>query len=676
MSEIQEKSPLHKIGECLLTDYDNHLLSEGTHWEAYNCMGAQVCTLNDVTGVNFAVWAPNAECVSVIGDFNEWNKTSHVMKRHENGIWEIFIPSAKEGQLYKYLIRRNGCEFEKCDPYAFSAECPPKTASRITNLNRYHWNDQPWITQRTKKYHPDDTLYTASAEVNSNLEQKTENAGVTCPQRWEEAPVSIYEVHLGSWQRDCDDPDIWLNYRDIAQRLIPYVKKMGYTHIELLPVAEHPLTISWGYQITGYYAPTARYGLPEDFMYFVDLCHQNNIGVILDWVPAHFPKDEKGLGRFDGTALYEHADPRQGEHSDWGTYIFNYGRNEVRNFLIANALFWIDKYHIDGLRVDAVASMLYLDYSRNGDNWLPNKYGGRENIEAIDFLREMNRQVLSRFPGTVTIAEESTAWPSVTLPGYVGGLGFSMKWNMGWMHDSLAYMAREPVYRKFHHDQLTFSIMYSFQENYVLPLSHDEVVHCKSSILGRMPGDLWQKFANLRLLYSYMWTHPGKKLIFMGNDIGQWTEWNVNGQVQWDMLQHSFHQGLQKCVMALNEIYRNESALYERDFTEQGFKWVDCKNRDISTLIYLRQGINPHDHLVVISNFTPVVRHDFWVGTPEVGRYKEIFNSDAAEYGGSNVINGSLTSTAQECHYLPGTLRITLPPLGLVIFKPEKMNDE
>lgn len=626
----------------LIGERDLYLLGEGTHWRPYHVLGAHPCVIDGVEGVNFAVWAPNAKEISVIGDFNGWDPhTDYLWNFSENGMWEGFVPGAKVGMLYKFLIHSEGMEpFEKCDPYAFEFECPPKTACRIYDHNAYEWNDSAWLAQR-KEFD------------------------------WQHKPLSIYEVHLGSWQNDHPGTDQWPNYRQIADRLIPYVKKMNFTHIELLPVCEHPFTGSWGYQITGYYAPTARYGGADDFKYFVDKCHQNGIGVLLDWVPAHFPKDIKGLGRFDGTALYEHADPRQGEHADWGTYIFNYGRNEVRNFLVGNAVYWVDLFHVDGIRVDAVASMLYLDYSREDGQWIPNKYGGRENLEAIDFLREMNERVQTLFPGTITVAEESTAWPGVTMPGYTGGLGFCLKWNMGWMHDTLSYMQNDPIYRKYHHDQLTFSLLYAFNENFVLPFSHDEVVHCKGSLIGKMAGDNWQKRANLRLLYSYQWTHPGKKLLFMGGELGQWSEWKDTGQLDWNLLQYEEHQGIQRCVADLCKLYSEEPALYELEFKQEGFQWIDCSNRDASTLSYLRRAKDPNDYLVVVCNFTPNTPHNFWVGVPENTEYREIFNSDSRYYDGSGeAANSSVVSQPTPCQGFPHHIEITLPPLGVVVLKP------
>ncbi|HEV7222296.1 MAG TPA: 1,4-alpha-glucan branching protein GlgB, partial [Pirellulales bacterium] len=514
----------------LLTDYDLHLLNEGTHWHSYEKLGAQLRTIEGVEGVNFAVWAPNATSVGVIGDFNQWDARRHPMRKHiPSGFWELFVPGLGEGTLYKYSLKHGDAVLEKSDPYGFAAELPPRTASKVTNLERYRWHDEKWINQRPKTNSLD-------------------------------APMSIYEVHLGSWKRPGDDPSRWLTYRELAHELVDYAKEMGFTHLELLPVSEHPFSGSWGYQTVGYYAATSRYGTPQDFMYFVDHCHQNGIGVILDWVPAHFPRDGHGLRSFDGTSLYEHADPRKGEHRDWGTLIFNYGRHEVRNFLLSNALFWFDKYHIDGLRVDAVASMIYLDYSREEGEWIPNEFGGRENLEAISFLKELNIQSHLQYPGVLTIAEESTAWGGVSRPTYLGGLGFSLKWNMGWMNDTIRYMRHDPIHRKYHHDELTFSLIYAFHENFVLPLSHDEVVHGKGSLLDQMPGDLWQRFANLRLLFGYMWSHPGKKLLFMGGEFGQWNEWNYDTSLQWDLLQWESHQGLKKFLSDMNRVYRREPA--------------------------------------------------------------------------------------------------------------------
>ena len=625
----------------LLSDYDCYLLGEGTHWNIYRLLGAQLYEMDGVRGVHFSVWAPNADSVQVIGDFNEWDGKKHEMRKLiPSGIWELFVPRVGAGEAYKYRLETGSGVLEKSDPFGFAAELPPRTASIVADLDDYHWDDSEWLRSR--------------AERNSL-----------------NAPISIYEVHLGSWQRDEAQENGWLSYRELAHRLVEYCQKMGYTHLQLLPVSEHPYTGSWGYQTVGYYAATSRYGSPQDLMYFIDYCHQHEIGVILDWVPAHFPRDAHGLRQFDGTALYEHADPRQGEHPDWGTMVFNYDRNEVRNFLLANALFWLDKYHIDGLRVDAVASMLYLDYSRNEGEWVPNMYGGRENLGAVSLLKEFNEKIHLDFPGVLTIAEESTAWGGVSRPTYLGGLGFSLKWNMGWMNDTLRYMRHEPIHRKYHHDELTFSLIYAFTENFCLPLSHDEVVHGKGSLLDQMPGDIWQKFANLRLLYSYMWTHPGKNLLFMGNDIGQWNEWNHDGSLQWDLLQWKSHQGLQDCVADLNRIYRSQPALYEIDFRPEGFEWIDCNDSENSSIAFIRRGQEPEDLLVVCCNFTPVVRHGYRIGVPQPGWYEEIFNSDSTYYAGSDVGNGpGIAAKRRPMHGREFSLELTLPPLATTIFKP------
>jgi 1,4-alpha-glucan branching enzyme len=627
----------------LLGDLDLHLLGEGRHWQSYNKLGAQLRTVNGVDGVNFAVWAPNATGVSVVGDFNGWDSRRHAMRKHvPGGVWELFVPGLSEGTLYKYQVRHHDWIYEKSDPYGFGAEVPPRTASQVVDLDRYHWHDQRWMTERAARNALD-------------------------------APLSVYEVHLGSWRRPGDDPQRWLSYRDLAHQLVEYCLEMGYTHLELLPVSEHPFSGSWGYQTVGYYAATSRYGTPHDFMYFVDHCHQHGLGVIIDWVPAHFPRDGHGLYQFDGTHLYEHADPRQGEHPDWGTLIFNYGRNEVRNFLTSNALFWFDKYHIDGLRVDAVASMLYLDYSRQEGEWVPNQYGGRENLPAISFLKEFNEQAHSQYPGVLTIAEESTAWGGVSHPTYLGGLGFSLKWNMGWMNDTIRYLRHEPIHRKYHHNELTFSLIYAFTENFCLPLSHDEVVHGKGSLLDQMPGDLWQKFANLRLLYGYMWGHPGKKLLFMGGEFGQWNEWNYDESLQWHLLQWPSHQGLQRWVSDLNRLYRREPALHEVDFDYRGFEWIDCNNYEDSALSFLRRGKRPEDFLVVAANFTPVPRTGHHLGVPEPGWYEEVLNSDSHFYGGSNVGNGpGVMAEHRPWHGRPFSVQITLPPLGVVFLKPRR----
>ena len=626
-----------------ITDFDRYLFNSGKHWKIYEKLGSHIRNVGDQTGVNFAVWAPNAQSVQVVGDFNHWDGRSHAMQKQiPSGIWELFVPNIGDGQKYKYRVRMaNGEVVDKTDPFGVAAELPPRTASVVCSLDRHKWEDDDWMHRR-----------------------KSENQL--------EKPMSVYEVHLGSWKKCEGGVHGWMNYRDIAHQLVQYCKEMGFTHVELMPISEHPFTGSWGYQTVGYFAATSRYGTPEDFMYFVDFCHKNNIGVILDWVPAHFPKDAHGLRHFDGTALYEHADPRQGEHPDWGTMIFNYGRTEVQNFLIANALFWLDKYHIDGLRVDAVASMLYLDYSRKEGEWVPNQYGGRENLEAIHLLREFNTQAHSQYPGVLTIAEESTAWPGVSRPVETGGLGFSVKWNMGWMNDTLRYMHHDPIHRRFHHNELTFSLIYAFTENFALPLSHDEVVHGKGALIAQMEGDLWQKFANLRLLYSYMWTHPGKKLLFMGSEIAQWHEWNYDSQIQWDLLQWDTHRGVQKLVADLNHLVNREPALHQVDFSGEGFEWVDCMNADDSIIGFVRKAKDPNDFVLVVCNFTPVVR-SYRMGVPRAGYYREIFNSDSSHYAGTNVGNypGLMADASLPHHGRPASIELTLPPLGVSIFKPE-----
>ena len=625
----------------LLSEFDLYLIGEGRHWNAYEKLGAHLRTVDGVSGVNFAVWAPNAEGVSVVGDFNDWDGRRHPMQKHvPSGVWELFVPGLTEGSKYKFRVNAQGYTCDKFDPCGFASEIPPRTAAIVTDLGKHQWGDHTWMQAR--------------GECN-----------------WLEKPMSIYEVHLGSWKRGSTDPTDWLSYRDLAHQLVDYCKETGFTHIELLPVSEHPFTGSWGYQTVGYYAATSRYGTPEDFMYFVDYCHQHGIGVILDWVPAHFPKDDHGLRQFDGTPLYEHADPRQGEHPDWGTMIFNYGRTEVRNFLLANALFWLDKYHIDGLRVDAVASMLYLDYSRNEGEWIPNEHGGRENIQAIEFIKEFNEQTHAQYPGVLTIAEESTAWGGVSRPTYTGGLGFSLKWNMGWMNDTLRYLRDDPIHRQYHHDELTFSMIYAFTENFTLPLSHDEVVHGKGSLLDQMPGDLWQRFANLRLLYSYMWAHPGKKVLFMGGEIAQWHEWNHDESVQWHLLQWESHQGMQRLVSDLNRVYKEQPALHEVDFDGAGFEWVDCQSREESVLAFIRKAKDPADQVLVVINFTPVVRNEHRVGVPGPGWYQEIFNSDSEHYSGSNVGNYPGREAEQvPWHGRDWSIQLRLPPLGAVMFKP------
>jgi 1,4-alpha-glucan branching enzyme len=623
-----------------LTDYDLYLFGEGRHWHAYHRLGAHERTIDTVSGVNFAIWGPNASGISVVGDFNNWDGRRHPMRKHiPSGIWELFVPGLRAGEHYKFRVHHHGHIVDKCDPFGFAAEVPPKTASIVANLEEYQWNDQEWLERRART---------------NPLEQ----------------PLAVYEVHLGSWRRSGSGPYDWLSYRDLAHQLVQYCLEMGYTHIQLLPISEHPYSGSWGYQTVGYYAVTSRYGKPQDFMYFVDYCHQHGIGVIIDWVPAHFPRDDHGLRRLDGSALYEHADPKKGEHPDWGTLIFNYGRHEVRNFLLANALFWLDRYHVDGLRVDAVASMLYLDYSRNEGEWIPNQYGGRENLEAISFLKEFNELTHSQYAGILTIAEESTAWGGVSRPTYLGGLGFSLKWNMGWMNDTLEYFHHDPVHRRYHHDELTFSMLYAYTENFALPLSHDEVVHGKGSLLGQMPGDLWQKFANLRLLLGYMWTHPGKKVLFMGSDFGQWNEWNYDESLQWHLLQWETHQGVRRLVADLNALYRREPPLYQVDFESHGFEWIDCLSRDDSVLAYIRKARDPENQLVVCCNFTPVVRQHHRVGVPRGGWYQEILNTDSQYYGGSNVGNfPGVMAEEISAQSRPYSLSITLPPLAVVVFK-------
>ena len=628
--------------QSVLSEFDRYLLAEGTFRRAYQKLGAHLTERDGQRGVQFAVWAPNARMTSVIGDFNDWNPLANRMEPSPAGVWEAFIPRIGQGQVYKYHVESNygGYSADKADPYGFAAEIRPHTASRVWDLETYSWQDGPWMAARAK---------------NNALD----------------APISIYEVHLGSWRRVPEENSRWLTYRELAPLLAEYVHNAGFTHVELLPVMEHPFDGSWGYETIGYFAPTSRFGTPNDFMYFVDYLHQQGIGVILDWVPAHFPKDEAGLGYFDGTHLYEHADPRQGEHPDWNTLVFNYGRNEVRSFLISNALFWFDKYHLDGLRVDAVASMLYLDYGRREGEWMPNRYGGKENIEAIEFLRSVNEDVYAAFPDVMMIAEESTAWPQVSRPLYVGGLGFGFKWNMGWMHDMLSYMSQDPVFRSYHHNKITFSLLYAFTENFVLPFSHDEVVYGKGSMLRKMPGDDWQKFANLRLLYGFMFGHPGKKLLFMGNEFGQWSEWNHETSLEWNLLKTPLHAALQRWVRDLNTFYRGQPALHELDFDNSGFAWVDCADFQRSVISFLRRGRNPADQLLFVCNFTPVVRQNYRLGVPQSGFWKEVLNSDAPLYGGSGQGNfGGVEAVPLPVHGQPFSLSMTLPPLGVVVYKP------
>jgi 1,4-alpha-glucan branching enzyme len=624
----------------LLSDFDLHLMNEGTHFEKYEKLGAHVREVNGTSGVHFAVWAPNARRVSVVGDFNSWDGRAHALRiRGQSGIWELFLPGLDEGLIYKFeILTRTGVAL-KSDPYGFWSELRPKTASIVADIDRYEWHDADWCEAREKR-------------------------------DWLAAPISIYEAHLGSWRLGGRDGQSWLSYRELAEQLVPYVKKLGYTHIELMPVMEHPFDASWGYQTVGYFAATSRFGTPADLMYFIDRCHGEGIGVILDWTPAHFPRDAHGLALFDGTHLYEHADPRKGAHPDWGTLVFNYGRNEVQNYLISNALFWMDKYHVDGLRVDAVASMLYLDYSRKPGEWVPNPYGGRENLEAVAFLKRLNEVVHLRHPGVLTIAEESTAWPMVSRPTYLGGLGFSLKWNLGWMHDTLDYFGHDAIHRKFHHNRMTFSMLYAFTENFVLPFSHDEVVHGKRSVIGRMPGDTWQQFANLRLLYGYMCGHPGKKLHFMGGEFGQWIEWQHNQSLDWHLLDYDTHRGVQQLVGDLNRLYQSEPALHEVDFDWHGFEWLDCNDADASVLSFLRRGRNPDDCVIVVCNFTPIPRENYRVGVPERGYYAELLNTDAGIYGGSNLGNcGGVHAEPVPWLGHDDSLRLTLPPLAAVFLK-------
>jgi 1,4-alpha-glucan branching enzyme len=621
-----------------LSDFDLHLFNEGRHHQAYRFLGAHEHEVDGVAGILFAVWAPNAERVSVVGDFNTWDGRCHPMRvRGGSGIWELFVPDLGPGHVYKYEIRNrhSGEILLKADPYGQRYELRPRTASIIAGHSRHTWGDSEWIEQRK------------SAD-------------------WQHTPMSIYEVHAGSWRRGAEGE--FLGYRELAHQLVDYVIEMGFTHIELLPVTEHPFDPSWGYQSTGYFAPTSRFGSPDDFRYFVDHCHRNGIGVLLDWVPAHFPKDAHGLARFDGTPLYEHADPRLGEHLDWSTLIYNFGRSEVKTFLISSAIYWLQEMHIDGLRVDAVASMLYLDYSRKEGEWVPNKFGGRENLEAIEFIREMNISVHEHCPGTLMVAEESTSWPQVSRPTHLGGLGFDLKWNMGWMNDTLAYIEHEPIYRKYHHDMLTFSMLYAFTENFLLPFSHDEVVHGKGSMLNKMPGDEWQRHANLRALYAYQFTHPGKKLLFMGTEFGQGNEWKSAGVLDWYVLDYPLHQGMHRLVRDLAHLYRQSPALYRYEFDWRGFEWIDCNDAEQSVLSYLRRGEND-ELMLVILNLTPVPRHDYRIGVPRAGQYREILNSDSMYYGGSNMGNGTEPLTAEAMPWMSRdySLSLTLPPLAGIV---------
>ncbi|MFA5879732.1 MAG: 1,4-alpha-glucan branching protein GlgB [Candidatus Margulisiibacteriota bacterium] len=622
-----------------LTEYELFLHGEGNFHKSYQKLGAHLRVIDGISGISFAVWAPNAKRVSVLGDFNDWDGRHSVMKlRGASGIWEFFIPGLALGTIYKYEIKTQFDHlYQKIDPYAYSSELRPKSGSVVADLNSYIWHDTEWIAKRT----------------NTNpLEQ----------------PISIYEVHLGSWMRG--EENGFLNYRDLAHKLGDYVKKMGFTHIELMPIAEHPFDGSWGYQVLSYYAPTSRFGNPEDFMYFVDYMHQQEIGVLMDWVPAHFPKDNHGLSFYDGTHLYEHQDWRKAEHKDWGTLIFNYGRNEVRNFLVSNAIFWFEKYHLDGLRVDAVASMLYLDYSRKEGEWIPNCFGGRENLEAIHFLQKTNELIFNYFPNVIMAAEESTAWPGVSKPVYLGGLGFNFKWNMGWMNDFLEYITKESIHRKYHQNLITFALLYAFHENFVLSLSHDEVVYGKKSLLSKMPGDMWQKFANMRSLITFMYGHPGKKLLFMGSEFGQWNEWNEKISLDWHLTEYDNHAKLQKCIQDLNALYKNEPAFYEEDFSWQGFEWIDFSDAENSVITFIRWSKNHQEALIFVCNFTPVPRENYRVGVPINAYYQELFNSDSEHYGGSNIGNNfGVHSDEIEWNNRKYSLKLTLPPLSASIFK-------
>jgi len=629
----------------LLTDFDIHLFRSGKHFKLYEKLGAHPSRFKGQSGTYFAVWAPNATAISVIGNFNQWQNGQHNLNPRwdESGIWEGFFSGIQKGEAYKYAIQSNTGEYlEKADPFALYTEIPPRTASIVWE-HEYLWKDKPWLEKR------------------KSLEGKSQ-------------PYSVYEVHLGSWKRKPEDGNRSLSYRELIDELVPYVKNAGFTHVEFLPVMEHPFFGSWGYQLTGYFAPTSRFGSPEEFMALVDAFHHAGVGVILDWVPSHFPGDAHGLFKFDGTHLYEHADPRKGFHPDWSSYIYNYGRNEVRSFLISNALFWLDQFHIDGLRVDAVASMLYLDYSRKAGEWEPNQYGGNENLDAIMFLKEFNETVYGGHPDVLTIAEESTAWPGVSRPTYLGGLGFGQKWMMGWMHDTLKYFKDDPIYRKYHQNEITFSIMYAFTENFMLPLSHDEVVHGKGSLIGRMPGDEWRRFANLRLMFGYMFAHPGTKLLFMGGEFGQTNEWNHDQSLSWHLLDYDFHKGVLQLIADLNAFYKIEPALYQFQFSDRGFEWVDYSDRENSVIVFLRKGEDSKDTLVVVCNFTPELRTQYRIGVPVRGTWKEVFNSDNLKYGGSGQLNLSLLHTPPvKYHGKDYSLAVTLPPLGISIFK---LNEE
>jgi 1,4-alpha-glucan branching enzyme len=626
----------------LITEDDLYLFNEGSHFRLYDKLGAHPGTFDGRQGIYFAVWAPNAEQVSVIGDFNQWDGANHLLRsRNDSGIWEGFITGIGPGALYKFRIatKHFGYRVDKADPLAFYSQLSPDTASVVWDL-AYSWDDQSWMEER---------------HLHNSMN----------------SPMAIYEVHLGSWQRVPEELQRSLTYRELAPRLADHVKRTGFTHVELMPIMEHPFYGSWGYQVTGYFAPTSRYGTPQDFMYLIDYLHQHSIGVILDWVPSHFPNDEHGLAFFDGTYLYEHADPRKGLHPDWDTSIFNYGRNEIRSFLTSSGLFWLDKYHLDGLRVDAVASMLYLDYSRNEGEWIPNQYGGRENLEAVHFIRQFNHEAYKAHPDIQIIAEESTDWPMATKPPYVGGLGFGFKWDMGWMHDTLKYLSHDPVYRKHHHNELTFRSLYTFSENFVMPLSHDEVVHGKSSLLAKMPGDDWQKFANLRLLFGYMYAQPGKKLLFMGGEFGQWREWDHGSSLDWNLLEFDRHRGLLRWVEDINRFYRDEAAMHI-DVDAAGFEWIDGSDADNSVIAFLRKGAASREEILIVCNFTPVPRTGYRIGVPKDGYWKELLNSDAKEYWGSGQGNsGGVQTDPMLAHGRAQSLNLLLPPLAISFFKHE-----
>ncbi len=637
----ERETPIH-YDVSLITDNDLYLFNEGSHFRLYEKLGAHNLTIGGEQGTYCAVWAPNAARVSIVGDFNDWNGERHPLRSKGNsGIWEGFLVGVGQGAQYKYHIttKYHGYVVDKADPFAFCAQSPPATASVVCALD-YSWGDEKWMKERH-----------AHNSFNS--------------------PMAIYELHIGSWKHVLEDNSRSLSYRELAHNLVEYVLKTGFTHVEFMPIMEHPFYGSWGYQVTGFFAPTRRYGDPQDFMYLVDCLHQNGIGVLLDWVPSHFPNDEHGLTFFDGTHLYEHADPKKGLHPDWNTSIFNYGRNEIRSFLISNGLFWLDKYHIDGLRMDAVASMLYLDYSRKKGEWIPNHYGGRENLEAVDFIRRFNQEAYKSYPDIQIIAEESTAWPMATKPPYVGGLGFGFKWDMGWMHDTLRYISHNPIHRKFHHNEITFRSLYTFSENFVMPLSHDEVVHGKGSLIGKMPGDNWQKFANLRLLFGYMYAQPGKKMLFMGDEFGQWSEWDHNSSLDWHLLEYALHQGLHRWVEDINRMYRNEPALHQ-DTEPAGFEWIDGSDADNSVLTFLRKGFNPGETILIVCNFTPVPRLGYRVGVPAGGYWKEILNSDGKEYFGSGEGNaGGVFADPLPEHGRDFSLNMIIPPLGVLFFRQE-----